>query len=141
MKLFKKLKDGGSESTVVGYFLIEAKKLFSIVLLHFQDGSRDAYHSHAFNTISWVLRGQLTENRLVNPYRLDDKTNVTVYRPSLKPIFTSRDNYHKVVSAGDTWVISFRGPWADMWQEIYPGGGWVTLTHGREILEGGPGRP
>lgn len=141
MKLFKKMKDGGPESTVTGYWLIEAKKLFSVVLLHFSDGSRDAYHSHAFNSISWVLKGKLTEYRLLNPYRDGVEAIVTEYLPSLKRIFTGRDNYHKVVSTGSTWVLSFRGPWDDWWQEIYPEGGWVTLTHGREVLEGGPTRP
>jgi len=141
MKIFSKMKDGGPESRVWGYWLIEWKKLFSIVLLHFKDGSREAYHSHAFNSISWVLRGKLTENRLINPYRLDDITIKTVYRPSFKPIFTERENYHKVESAGNTWVLSFRGPWANYWQEIFPSGGWVTLTHHREILEGGPTQP
>ena len=49
MKLFKYMKDGGPESTVWGYFLIEIKSLFTIVLLHFKNGSREAYHNHAFN--------------------------------------------------------------------------------------------
>ena len=141
MKILKLMKDGGPESRVWGYWLIEWKKLFSVVLLHFKDGSREAYHSHAFNAVSWVLKGKLTESRLVNPHSLGSKVVVTDYLPSFKPVITTRDNYHKVSSTGETWAISFRGPWADFWQEIYPNGGWATLTHHREILEGGPGRP
>lgn len=41
MKLFKKMKDGGKESTVTGYWLIECKSLFSIVLLKFEGDSRE----------------------------------------------------------------------------------------------------
>jgi hypothetical protein len=122
------MKDGGPLSRVWGVFVIEAKKLFSIVLLHFMDGSREAYHSHAFNAVSWVLKGQLVENSI-------DGT-VTVYRPSLKPIHTPRDMMHKVVSVGDTWVISFRGPWSDRWCEYLPDSGrFITLTHGRQVVE------
>ena len=62
MKLFSYGKDGGEESTVWGYWLCEFKSLFSVALLCFEDGSREAYHDHAFNSISWVLSGKLTES-------------------------------------------------------------------------------
>src|ERR1041385_5982109 len=57
MKLFYRGKDGGPESSVTGWWLIEAKKMFSIALLKFEGASMEAYHDHAFNSISWVLRG------------------------------------------------------------------------------------
>lgn len=124
MKLFKGMKDGGPLSRVWGFFVVEAKKLFSIVVLRFADGSREAYHSHAFNAVSWVLTGKLVENSIDG--------SVNVYRPSLLPIWTPRDMMHKVVSEGTTWVISFRGPWANRWREYLPDENrYVTLTHGR----------
>jgi len=128
MKLLKFMKDGGSESRVNGFFFVEMKKFFSVVLLHFLDGSREAYHSHAFNAVSWVLRGKLVQNALDG--------QVTEYKPSLVPIFTPRSLFHKVVSAGDTWVISFRGPWAKTWKEYLPDlKRFVTLTHGRKVVD------
>jgi hypothetical protein len=128
MKLLRFMKDGGPLSRVTGLFVVEIKKLFSVVLLHFFDGSREAYHSHAFNAVSWVLRGKLVENAL------DGK--ITEYKPGLKPIFTPRSMFHKVVSAGDTWVISFRGPWVNTWKEYLPAEErFVTLTHGRRVVE------
>lgn len=120
MKLFG--KDGGPASTVWGYFF-ELKRLFSVVLLRFENGSREAYHSHAFNSLSWVLRGELHEHHLDG--RLD------IHRPSLIPVVTRRDTFHMVMSQGRSWVLSFRGPWAKTWQEWIPGKGYVTLTHGR----------
>lgn len=39
MKLFSKSHDGGKDSGVTGYWLIESKSLFSIVLLRFSEGS------------------------------------------------------------------------------------------------------
>lgn len=132
MKIFSKMKDGGPESRVWGYFLIEWKKLFSIVLLHFKDGSREAYHSHAFNAISWVLSGRLDENRLVEKHENCTMCAFRTFTPSIIPVWTPRSNMHKVSSTGDTWVISFRGPWAKYWQEYLPGEDrFVTMTHGR----------
>lgn len=42
---------------------------------------------------------------------------------------------HKVMSQGDTFVLSLRGPWADTWKEFLPGlNRFITLTHGRKIV-------
>jgi hypothetical protein len=123
------MKDGGPESRVHGYFLIEAKSLFSIVFLRFADGSREAYHSHAFNARSWVLKGCLIE------YPRGQYVNV--YMPSLAWIKTPRDMFHKVKSVGTTWVFSVRGPWSKTWKEYLPEQDkTITLTHGREVVNG-----
>lgn len=127
MKLFSYGKDGGPESTVWGYWLIEVKSLFSIALLCFEDGSRDAYHSHAFHSLSWLLKGWLVEHRIYEP-------NTTTYRPSLWPIWTSKSNMHKVRSMGRSWVLTFRGPWASTWQERGPDRKLTTLAHGRKVV-------
>jgi hypothetical protein len=129
MKLFFKSKDGGPDSSVTGYWLIESKKLFSIVLLKFDGRSREAYHTHAFNSISWVLKGQGLREEAPASFEY-----VHYYLPSLKPIYTSRSRLHKVDSIGTTWVLSFRGPWSDNWKEINEHGH-QTLTHGRKVMD------
>jgi hypothetical protein len=127
MKLFSRAKDGGQESHVTGYFLIEIKPLFSVVLLHFVNGTRDAFHSHAFHAITWILSGEFRE------HMLDGRTKL--YKPSLRPKITARSVFHKVFSYGDTWALSFRGPWKNTWQEFLPKANkFVTLTHGRKQL-------
>jgi len=128
MKIFKKMKDGGSESTVTGYWLIECKSLFSVVLLKFEGKSREAYHTHAFNCFSWVIKGHLTENVLLTA------GNYSVGRPaSFKPFVTKRTRFHKVDSTGTTWVLSFRGKWSDRWQEYNPKTNkFTTLTNRRK---------
>lgn len=132
MKLFHKSKDGGPESTVTGYWLVEVKGLFSVVLLKFENGSRDAYHSHAFDSLNWVLKGKVEEWKQAVP----GHRGVTIqeHRPSWRPIKTLRSTFHKVVSHGTTWVFSLRGPWADTWDEYIPGKGFQTLTHGRKVV-------
>ncbi len=123
MLFLKKRKDGGPESTVTGYWLVELKSLFSILFLVFKGKSREAFHSHAFNAISWVLRGQLTEHVW--------NGGTVTYKPSWRPIYTPCDRIHKVDSDGTTWVFTLRGPWRDKWLEHRLGGQLVTLTHGR----------
>lgn len=130
MKLLTKRKDGGQESTVTGYWLIEIKCLFSICLLKFEGRSRDVYHTHAFNCFSWVLRGALRETFVC--YNYNEKT----HKASWLPFMTRRGDFHKVDSVTPvTWVLSFRGPWAQRWQEYDPKSGSFThLTHGRVEL-------
>lgn len=126
MKLFQIAKDGGPESHVSGLFAVEIKRLFSVVLLRFAPGSRDAYHSHAFSCFSWVLRGRLVENHM--------NGKVDTHDASWRPFITRRSTFHKVVSDGTTWVLSFRGPWANSWREYIPASGkHLTLTNGRVV--------
>lgn len=122
--LFKK-KDGGPFSKATGYWFFEAKSFGSVVLLRFDRGSRDAFHSHAFDAVSWVLRGGLREV-------LRDGSEVLL-TPGVAPVWTARNRYHKVFGLEDsTWVLSFRGPWRKYWREDLPGRGEVVLTHGRK---------
>lgn len=127
-------KDGGPDSTVWGFWPIEIKSLFSVALLCFEDGSRDAFHTHAFNSISWLLKGRLVEH--VKEGSTDQLREYFVeHVPSLWPIITKRVPMHKVSSNGRSWVITFRGPWVNHWWEYLPKTGiWTRLTHGRKEI-------
>lgn len=120
---FKKCKDGGPESKV-WFYGWEFKKLFSIALLKFEPGSREAYHSHAFNCISLILGpGYLREEFKETPYaRYHHRGDILI---------TTRTDYHKVISHGRTWVLTLRGPWKDTWKESV-GSDEYSLTHGRK---------
>lgn len=124
--IFHKGKDGGPESKVDGFWLFRCKWLFTIALLRFGQGSRDAFHSHAFNSISWLLSGWLLEmfHGTWRPTR--------THRPSMKPIITKRTDVHMVFGGDESnWVLTFRGPWHDTWQEVVDGE-LITLTHNRK---------
>lgn len=125
MKLFKRSHDGGKDSGVEGLFLVEIKSLFSIVLLRFNEGSREAYHSHAFNAVTWWLKGEVEE------HHTDGR--VMKWKPSFKPKFTAKNCFHKIYALRKSYAISFRGPWDDTWQEKR-NNETVTLTHGRNIV-------
>ena len=123
MKLFRWGKDGGPESHVYGLFF-EIKSLFTVALLRFDDGTRQAYHNHAFDAVSWLLSGYLEERFL-------DERNAIVHEPRLKPIVTKKEDFHQVESYGRSWVLTFRGPWNKTWKEYTHHRGEYTLSNGR----------
>jgi hypothetical protein len=131
---FVKRSDGGNDSGVTVYFLIEWKILFSIGILHFKKGSREAYHNHAFNALTWWLKGLVTESKLNAIFtggtviKYEDITKD--FKPSLYPKYTSRDNFHKVIAHEDTYALTFRGSWKDTWNE-FKNGKIINLTYGR----------
>ena len=134
-RFFRVRKDGGPDSNVTGYWLIEWKPVFSIALLRFSEGSRENYHSHAFNAWSWILRGALIEERVhhAEPGIIGSSTQWLT--PSILPVFTGRGNLHRVYGwAPVTWALTLRGPWRDTWTEVTPRGEHITLTHGRKVL-------
>lgn len=134
ISFFKWAKDGGPESRVYGFWFVEWKRVCSVALLRFADGSRDVYHEHAFNSVSWLLRGHLVEKTIdgSNPFR----HYIHRYTPSFLPIITRRETFHKVSSHGVSWILTFRGPWKNVWNEYDPATGTKTLlTHGRKVVE------
>ena len=127
MKFFKTGFDGGAKSGVVGFWVVEIKSLFSIVVLKFNKGTREAFHSHAFNAFSWIIKGSFKEHKLDQESR--------IYTPNLIPKYTPRSNCHKVEALTTTWVLSIRGPWQNTWKEYWPRTKeWVTFQSGRKII-------
>jgi quercetin dioxygenase-like cupin family protein len=126
-EFLKRRKDGGEQSHVTAYFLVAIKPLFTIALLHFADGTREAFHSHAFNAITVVVKGSFCEEYLEGK---------KVYFEAGDVKYTPRKRFHKVRSFGDTWALTFRGPWADTWKEFLPERNkFITLTHGRQVVQ------
>lgn len=132
MKILMNHKDGGPESKVWCYG-IEFKSLFSIILLRFENGSREAYHSHAFNCLNWVLKGDLYEERITDIQELDGPDYR--YKTSWLPFVIRRKDLHRVTSIGRSWVLTLRGPWNNTWIEYLPNQKkFIRLTNGRREL-------
>ena len=124
--LFKPVKDGGPLSRVWAYFL-ENKKLASFGLLRFEDGSREAFHSHAFDCVSLIVGpGSLKE--------VFTDGRIRYHRPG-KILVTRKEDFHKVYSQGRTWVLTLRGPWEQTWEEIDEEGNHKTLSWGRKLRD------
>lgn len=126
MKLFSVSKDGGPKSQVYAFWLAEIKPLFSAALMRFTKHSRDEFHSHAFDSVSWVLKGALTEQHLDG--------RVDRHKASIKPVVTAKSTMHKVTADSVTWVFTLRGPWAKTWQEYNElTNTLTTLSSGRKV--------
>lgn len=130
MRFFEKVKDGGPESPVTAYVLIEIKPLFSIMLLRFPSYEmRENFHSHAFSALTFWIKGEVVEEQL----GMDPRTYIA---PAFK--LTPWWNMHRIKAITNAWAISFRGPWRDTWQEYRannpPDSRFVTLTHGRKEI-------
>lgn len=126
MKILKWSKDGGPESPVDAFFIVEIKSLFSVALLRFNKGGREAYHTHAFNAWTWFISGDLVEQ--------DINGESYIYERSIVPKITRRTKNHRVIANKTSWCFTVRGPWSDTWTEDNETHHTV-LTHGRRIVE------
>ena len=124
LKFFSKSPDGGANSGVTGYFLVEIKWLFSVVLLKFERGTREAFHEHAFNALTIWLSGMVRE---------EHRDGRVCYFTAGMRKRTPRNVFHKIIALEPSWALSFRGPWVDRWREDRKGK-LVTLTHGRQVV-------
>ena len=130
---FSKAKDGGPDSPVDAYFVIEIKCLFSIALLKFNKGGREAFHTHAFDAFTWFLKGHLVEE--------DVNGDLYVYERSLKPKLTLKSKNHRVKAVVDSWCFTLRGPWSEEWSEYSETTNTTTtFTHGRKVVDEETGR-
>lgn len=75
---------------------------------------QEKHHTHAFNALTWWLKGNVTELKLNAMFdgknQLLEKTNDITknYFPSIIPKYTSRSNFHKVVAHKNTYGLTFR---------------------------------
>lgn len=123
MRIFQKAKDGGPKSPVDAYFLCEFKGLFSIALLKFNQGTREVFHTHAFDAWTWFLDGNMFERNY--------NGGMHFYKRGFFPKVTRKEHNHKVHALRDSWCLTLRGPWSDTWTETNKYGETITLTHGR----------
>lgn len=119
---------------MTGFWFFEIKYLFSICILHFSKGTRENYHSHAFNALTWFLWGKVEEQHLGKPSM--------TWASSIFPKWTPRSTFHRVNALEDTYALTFRGPWSETWYEFDPNNqDYIELTNGRKIVSKSKERP
>ena len=116
-------KDGGPNSHVGGWFF-EIKSLFTIALLKFSPGTREAFHEHAFNSISLILG--------IGFLRETFQSGFSRWHFPGDFLITRTTDFHQVSSEGTTYVLTLRGPWKSTWREVDENNESHTLTHGRK---------
>jgi len=125
-RFFLKKSDGGKDSGVYSILFFEWKPVCSFGFLRFSKGTRRNFHSHAFNAITFWLKGKVEEET----WQGETKTFI----PSFRPKITKRDKIHRVKGIETTWAWTMRGAWSDQWSEIDKDGNKIILTHGRKVL-------
>jgi len=111
MKFLFSRKDGGKKSNCTGYWLIEWKGGFSVLLLRFTGRSREVFHSHAFDCFGLVLTGGLIERNA--------RGKIRKFTPQSGFFGIYKNDVHRVSAmiGRDTWVFTVRGPWDKTWFE------------------------
>lgn len=127
LKFLTKCKDGGPDSPVDAYVLFEIKNLCSVMLLKFNKGGREAFHTHAFDAFTWFLKGDLLE---------EDADGTTYkYSRSWAPKFTPKSKNHRVKAAKDSWCFTVRGRWQKLWTEYDKKSDTTTILSNGRVAE------
>jgi len=128
LKLFQWAKDGGPESHVDAFFIVEIKPLFSIAILRFNEGTRENFHSHAFNAWTlWLGDAWVAEET-------PDGKKKFWHGGTWK--FTPRTLMHRVRAVFTSYALTFRGPWVERWEEYNEQAREFTvLTNHRQIVD------
>lgn len=98
------------------YVIFECKYLFSIIIFNFieSDKVQDRFHTHAFNSVSFKLKGYYEEHIL-------DENGETLIVPRHNVVkFFERDIYHAIGKSNDCWTLLLAGPWKQTWKEFFP---------------------
>lgn len=137
--LKKKMINNG-EQDVTEITLLEWKKLFSIKLFHFHksSGCQDRFHTHSFNSISLLLKGNYIEEII------KDGKVVQFDRNRSRLIYIPSHEYHRITRSDGCRTLLITGPWEPEWmelrelggsryQEVVCGAGRVDLRSGKVI--------
>lgn len=125
------------EQLVSEHTLLEWKPLFSIKLFNFHrtDGSQDRFHTHAFNAISFLLKGNYIEEVI------EDGRVVRLNRNRSRVLFIPADQYHRITRSAGCRTLLITGPWGAEFKELRSVDGYqfqeVTLGEGRVDIRKG----
>ncbi|UAV84670.1 hypothetical protein PHB09_175 [Pseudomonas phage PHB09] len=108
--------------------ILEWKKLFSLKLFHFHktEGGQDRFHTHAFNAVSLLLKGNYTEELVV------DGVITPLPRNRSRVIYIPSGQYHRITKSSGCYTLLLTGPWGKEFKELRSLGG----THYQEVFCG-----
>tara|TARA_R110000850_G_scaffold1714_21_gene9240 strand:- start:4554 stop:4964 length:411 start_codon:yes stop_codon:yes gene_type:complete len=132
MKIFSKKRIELGAGHIVQYTIFENKKFGGIWLYNWKTIEQNRFHTHAFNSYAFLLRGQYKEEVI-------EGTTIkhNVVNQWMKPRFLPKNYCHRILVANpNTWTIVFFGPWQKTWKEYFEDTKtWVTYTWGRKIVQ------
>lgn len=101
------------------FVLFECKYLFSIYINVWNVIAHDRFHTHAFSSFSFFLKGWYNEEELVELPWLPGKHAIVHHRYSAPFVrFIPRTNNHRMLkSSRNAVTVTIAGPWDRMWSE------------------------
>jgi hypothetical protein len=112
--LWKKKDINVGDQPVTEITILEWKKLFSIKLFHFHksEGDQDRFHTHSFNSISILLKGNYVEE--IIRQGCIHKLN----RNRCRVLYIPEHEYHRITKSDGCRTLLITGPWSKYWNEL-----------------------
>ncbi len=132
MILFKKKRIELGKGHIIQYTIFEHKKFGGIWIYNWKTIDQNRFHTHAFSSVAFTLRGQYTEE-VIQDGKIERRVVRKLFRPRRLP-----ENYcHRVLEAEpNTWTMVFFGKWTTHWWEYFQDSKtWVKYTWGRKVVE------
>lgn len=114
------------EGFLLRYVIFECKYLFCIYLNFWNTIAHDRFHTHAFPSISFFLRGWYYEEELYKGVRL--------YKAPMVRFIPRTNNHRMLQSSKDAITVTIGGPWDRMWSETFLDGTKRVLAWGRRVI-------
>jgi len=132
MIFFKKKRVELGDGHIIQYTIFESKYLGGIWLYNWKTIKQNRFHTHAFNSIAFLLNGKYTEEVIE-----DSQIKFKVVHQWLKPRLLPKNYCHRILKADpNTWTIVFFGKWIPHWWEYFSDTKtWVKYGWGRKVLE------
>lgn len=132
MKLFTKKRIELGEGHIVQYTLFEWKRFGGIWLYNWKTIKQNRFHTHAFPSYAFLLRGSYEEEVIKNGSIIRKVVNQWM-RPRKLP----RNYCHRILKAEpNTWTVVFFGKWQDSWWEYFPDTStWVKYGWHRKVIK------
>jgi hypothetical protein len=137
---WKKKAINSGEQNVTEITVLEWKKYFSIKLFHFHKttGNQDRFHTHSFNAVSLLLKGNYIEEVVV------EGVVKPLPRNRSRIIYIPKGEFHRITKSNGCWTLLVTGPWEPEWvelrelgdsqyQEVFCGVGRTDLRVGKTI--------
>lgn len=126
---FEKKEVALGKGSVTQFIVFENKRLCSMIFYRWNTIDQVRFHTHAFASYAFLLRGKYTEHVKLN-------SHVTIVKPVnqwLKPRFIPKNYCHSIKYADPkTLTVVFTGPWQSYWYEYFPDTKkWVKYGWGR----------
>lgn len=132
MILFRKKRIELGEGHIIQYTLFESKHLGGIWLYNWKTVLQNRFHTHAFSSYAFLLRGEY-EEEVIEDGVIKKKT----VNQWMKPRYLPKNYCHRILEAKpNTWTIVFFGKWINYWWEYFDDTKtWVKYGWGRKKLK------